>query len=75
MLHVTLEEATRQLPELIEKAVEGGEEVVITRGSTPVVKLAPCGASRRRRQFGSAKGLIEMGPDFDDPLEDFAEYQ
>ena len=24
--------------------------------------------------FGSAKGLIEMSDDFDDPLEDFEEY-
>lgn len=25
--------------------------------------------------FGSAKGLIEMAEDFDEPLEDFSEYQ
>lgn len=24
--------------------------------------------------FGSAKGLFEMAPDFDEPLEDFKEY-
>lgn len=26
------------------------------------------------RQFGSAKGMIRMTEDFDEPLEDFAEY-
>ncbi|MFN4787068.1 MAG: DUF2281 domain-containing protein, partial [Pseudanabaena sp.] len=25
-------------------------------------------------KFGSAKGLIKMSDDFDEPLEDFAEY-
>lgn len=25
-------------------------------------------------KFGSAKGLIKMAPDFDEPLEDFKEY-
>jgi hypothetical protein len=27
------------------------------------------------RRFGSAKGLIEMAEDFDEPLEDFREYE
>lgn len=28
----------------------------------------------RRRQFGSAKGLVKIAEDFDEPLEDFREY-
>jgi len=28
----------------------------------------------KERQFGCAKGLIEIKPDFDEPLEDFREY-
>ena len=28
----------------------------------------------KERQFGRAKGLIEMAPDFDEPLEDFKDY-
>lgn len=31
-------------------------------------------AARPRRQFGSAKGLITVPDDFDDPLEDFEPY-
>ena len=27
-----------------------------------------------KRKFGSAKGLISMSPDFDEPLEDFKDY-
>jgi hypothetical protein len=29
---------------------------------------------KRPRQFGSAKGMIHMAEDFDEPLEDFEEY-
>lgn len=29
---------------------------------------------RKKRKFGSAKGLISMSPDFDEPLEDFKDY-
>ena len=28
----------------------------------------------KKRQLGTAKGLIVMSPDFDEPLEDFKEY-
>jgi len=28
----------------------------------------------KSRQFGAAKGLIKMAPDFDEPLEDFKDY-
>ena len=31
--------------------------------------------SKKRRQAGSAEGLIKMSADFDAPLEDFEEYQ
>ncbi len=29
---------------------------------------------KHKRQFGSAKGLIAMADDFDEPLDDFQEY-
>ncbi|MFN9835943.1 MAG: DUF2281 domain-containing protein [Pseudanabaena sp.] len=32
------------------------------------------GLPKKRRQSGSAKGLIWMSPDFDQPLEDFQDY-
>lgn len=31
-------------------------------------------SSKKRRQSGSAKGLIFIAPDFDQPIEDFGEY-
>jgi len=49
--------------------LEGKEiEIIIREVST--VK----GLSKKRRQSGSAKGLIWMSPDFDQPLEDFQDY-
>ena len=30
---------------------------------------------KRRRQAGSAKGLVTISDDFDEPLEDFKEYR
>jgi hypothetical protein len=41
-----------------------------------VEKLAVenAGAPKPRPRFGSAKGLIHIAPDFDEPLEDFKPY-
>ena len=33
------------------------------------------GDSKKLRKAGSAEGLIKMSADFDEPLEDFEEYQ
>lgn len=33
------------------------------------------GDKKNRRKAGSAEGLIKMSEDFDEPLEDFEEYQ
>jgi len=47
-----------------------GKEVQIVIREIPTVTGIP----KKRRQSGSAKGLIWMSPDFDLPLEDFSEY-
>lgn len=73
MQQVSIEEARTILSDLI-KAVNEGEEVVITEDSQPVVKLMPVTQEKTRPQFGSAKGLIIIHDDFDEPLEDFKEY-
>jgi prevent-host-death family protein len=73
MSRIELAQAQEHLLELVEQAIEG-EEVVITKDNQPLVKLVPALERRRQRQFGSAKGLIEMSEDFDEPLEDFKDY-
>jgi len=73
MQQVTLEDAEKQLPLLIE-AVRGGEEIVITRDKEPVARLVAVRPEKPRRKPGSAKGLIHMAEDFDAPLDDFKDY-
>lgn len=72
MQQITLAEASKHLPDLIEAAL-GGEEIVITKDDQPVVKLTPV-LQVKRRQPGSAKGLVTISDDFDEPLEDFKDY-
>lgn len=73
MQQVTLDEAKARLVDLLEAAA-AGEEVYITKDEEMSVQLVPRPARKRKRRFGSAKGLISMAPDFDAPLEDFKEY-
>ncbi len=73
MQTMTLDEARTHLVDLIEAAA-AGEEVFIKKNEDLAVQLVPRPVKRRKRQFGSAKGLISMAPDFDEPLEDFKEY-
>jgi antitoxin (DNA-binding transcriptional repressor) of toxin-antitoxin stability system len=73
MSPVSIEQAKTQLPELIEAAVSG-EEVVIAKDDQHIVKLVPVSLKKNRPQFGSAKGSIQMSDDFDESLQDFAEY-
>lgn len=61
------------LAELVELAA-GGEEIIITKNHKPFVRLIPAIERKRQRQFGSARGLIKIAEDFDEPLEDFKEY-
>lgn len=73
MHEVSIEEAKSHLPDLIDAAVNG-EEVVIAKDEQHLVKLVPVTRIKPCPQFGSARGLITMSDDFDEPLEDFEEY-
>jgi prevent-host-death family protein len=74
MHSVSLEEAVRLLPQLIQEA-RSGEEVIITQDSLPVVRLVPTTPAKPNRQPGSAKGLIlHMAEDFDAIPDGFEEY-
>ena len=73
MYQVSLEEAKVQFLRLIQEAMQG-QEIVITQNNVPLLKLVSIPGAKPRAQFGSAKGLITMSDDFDDPLEDFKDY-
>ncbi|HXA79590.1 MAG TPA: type II toxin-antitoxin system prevent-host-death family antitoxin [Candidatus Acidoferrales bacterium] len=63
----TIHQAKTNLSRLIEKASEG-EEVIIARGSKPVARVVPVGAVKGKRQPGSLKGKLRVGPEFFEPL-------
>ncbi len=73
MYQVKLDDAKEQLVALVEAAVQG-KAVFITKDDQSMVQLVPVFRTRRRRKFGSARGMIAMADDFDDPLVDFSEY-
>jgi antitoxin (DNA-binding transcriptional repressor) of toxin-antitoxin stability system len=70
---VTIAEAAKKLSDLIDAALRG-EEIIITKDDRTFVKLTPTTPVKPHPKFGSAKGLIEMSDDFDEPLEDFKDY-
>ena len=69
-----LEHTKQHLLELIDRAL-AGEEIVITERDRPLVQLTALVRRRKPREFGSAKGMVEMSHDFDAPLGDFKEYR
>jgi prevent-host-death family protein len=67
MRSVKVHEAKTNLSKLIERACRG-EEVIIARGTTPVVRLVPIGEVQGRRQPGALRGKLRVGPEFFEPL-------
>ena len=61
---VNMHQAKTELSKLVAQAL-AGEEVILARNGRPVVRLVPV---RQERVPGLAKGLIHLGPHFDDPL-------
>ena len=59
--------AKTQLSRLIERA-EGGEEVIIARGSTPVARLTRLRTQRPVRRFGAMRGRARVTKAFFEPL-------
>ena len=74
MKTVTMHEAKTHFSRLI-REVLAGEEIVVARGKTPLIRLVPFATERPLRRFGTAQGLASMAPDFDAPLADFDGYR
>lgn len=75
MIHVTILEAQKQLPDLLGKALSG-ENVQIEADNGRIVRLVvePTPSAKQPRRAGSCKGIIEIADDFDEPLEELREY-
>jgi antitoxin (DNA-binding transcriptional repressor) of toxin-antitoxin stability system len=67
MRKVNLHFAKTHLSRLVDEAL-GGEEVVIARDGTALVKLTPVEASGKRRVLGKDQGRIVLAEDFDAPM-------
>lgn len=73
MTQIELQQAILCFPALAELAVSG-EEVIIAKNKEPFIKLVRIKPPKKRRRFGSAKGLLKLADDFTAPLEEFKEY-
>ncbi len=68
-MDVSIAEAKNRLPELI-RAVEDGDQVVITRHGKPVAQITPPPPERRKPRLGTMKDRIKLLPGWDDPIDE-----
>ncbi len=67
MRQVTIHAAKTNLSKLIEAAL-AGEEIVIAKGSKPVIRLVP--VTRGAFRIGLLEGQLGTGPDFFEPMDE-----
>ena len=60
-------EAKNRLPELI-RAMEDGEQVIITRYDKPVAQIAPAPPERRPIRWGAMRDRVKLLPGWDAPI-------
>ena len=72
-LTVNMHEAKTQLSRLVSQLQEG-EEILIAKAGKPVARLTRIERKAERRRFGTAKGKVRMGKDFDAPVPGFEEF-
>jgi len=73
MRQVNIHYAKTHLSKLIQESL-GGEEIIIAKNNKPIVRLLKIEQTEQKRKLGSAKGKIFISEDFDQPLDDFADY-
>ena len=67
MVFITCRKAKSMLSRLIDRACTG-EEIIITHGNRIAARLVPLARTHRKRQRGSLKGTLHVGPEFFEPL-------
>jgi antitoxin (DNA-binding transcriptional repressor) of toxin-antitoxin stability system len=72
MIQIPVKQASHELDKLLDKVAHGQELVIISSDGAAFKLLA----LPRIPQpiFGSARGLVAIGSDFDEPIEGFEEY-
>jgi prevent-host-death family protein len=74
MTVVNIYEAKTQLSRLID-AARRGEDIVIAKDSTPMVRLVPVEGPGVIRRLGTAKGKVVIADDFDAPIPGMSEFE
>jgi prevent-host-death family protein len=72
-MQVNMHDAKTRLSELV-AAAERGEEVLIARNGRPAARLVSVVEQHSPVRLGILAGQIELAPDFDEPLPEFAPY-
>lgn len=72
MTQISVAEAVAEFDQLLHKVTQG-QEVIILGDEGAAFKLIALSRAPRPI-FGSARGLVNIGPDFDEPIEGFEEY-
>ncbi|HZO87387.1 MAG TPA: hypothetical protein VFB38_03545 [Chthonomonadaceae bacterium] len=65
---VTIQEAQRNLSELLARIASGGKEIIMAEDGTPVARQVPIIEKAARRVPGSAAGKLVIPPEFYEPL-------
>jgi len=68
MRQVDIDEAKRRLSDLIVDVMSGETVYIMENGHRVQLVPAPVDVAQGPRQPGSAKGMIWMSDDFDDPI-------
>jgi prevent-host-death family protein len=67
-------EAKTKLSEIVEKVREGEEVILMNRGE-PVAKVVPIETPKKQRRLGFLKDKIQLLPGWDQPIDDFEDYE
>ena len=67
-MDVSIAEAKNRLPELI-RAVEDGQQVIITRHGKAVAQITPAPPHRRPIQWGAMRNSIRLLPGWNEPID------
>jgi prevent-host-death family protein len=67
-------EAKTRLSELVDRAKRGEKVILMNRGE-PVAMIVPIRPPRRERKLGFLKGKGRLLTGWDEPIEDFDNYQ
>ena len=71
---VNMHKAKTTLSHLVERAL-AGEEVIIARDGTPLVRLVPVPQRPEKRVPGRSRGKIWISPDFELTNEEIDEFE